>query len=175
MPELEDKYIKDKIKAKFNDLEVYNPQHIKNVYKELKEMIKENSKQIELKDEMFDIQIDNTVQIMRYMLLNLTNTDSAYWNSMDDGILEDTLFFIDGDLKQVIDSLQDIMVEIAQDIRKENVRKLKLVENRIIELAETFKFNNNVDEKLKEYGIDSNTILAIQNLLSQGNLIEESK
>lgn len=168
MPELEDKR-----KAKFGQYEVHNPRYLKDIYKELKEMIKENSKQIELKDGMFDIQIDNSVQIMRYMLMNLTNV--VCWNGIDDEMFEDTVSEADGDLKQVVDSLMDIMVEVAQDIRKENVRKLKLVENRIIELAETFKFNNNVDEKLKEYGIDSNTILAIQNLLGQGNLIEESK
>lgn len=169
MPELE-----DKTKAKFGEYEVHNPRYMKDIYKELKEMIKENSKQIELKDGMFDIQIDNTVQIMRYMLMNITNV--VCWNGLtDDEMFEDTVSEANGDLKQVVDYLLDMMVEIAQDIRKENVRKLKLVENRIIELAETFKFNNNVNEKLKEFGIDSNTILEIQNLLSQGNLIEESK
>lgn len=164
--DINEKYIKDKLKEKFGELEVYNPQAMKDVYKELYEMIKERSKQVESEDGLLDIQIDNTVQIMRYMLINLTNTNIAYWKSIiDDEMFEDTLDMADGDLKQVIDSLKDIMVEVAQDIRKENVRKMKLLENRIIELTEVFKTKNNIDERLKEFGIDTDTISAIQNLL----------
>lgn len=176
MVKLESKYIKDKLRAKFNDLEVYNPQLFKEIHKELCELIKENSRQIELEDG-FDIQIDNVIKIMRFMLNNLSNLeDVEYWNNISDEKLEEMLNLADGDFKQVIDNLYDIMVEIAQDIRKENVRKLKLAENRLIELTETFKFNNDIDEKLKEFGIDTGTIAVIQNLLigqvSEQNLIE---
>lgn len=159
---LDSKYIKNKLKAKYAELEVYNAID-KNIYAELAEMIKSNSSNVELENGMSDIKIDNTILIMRYMLKNLTNIeDNEYWDSVNDNDLEEILNLANGDFKSVVNSLLDIMLEIAQDIRLEEIRKLDMISNKIEELTKVFEFNQDMDVKLKEFGIDRELLAKIQ-------------
>ena len=164
MIKLESKYIKSKLKDKFGELEVYNSQLVEGVHIQLNQMIKDNSKPINLENGMSDIQINNTIKTMRFMLINLTNIeDSNYWNSISDEELENILNLADGDFKQVAHSLLDIMLEIAQDIRLEERRKLYIVKDKITELTDILRFSNDVESKLKEFGLDKELLVKIQN------------
>lgn len=173
-----DKYKKSKVKATFNDIEIYNPQTMRKVYRELCELIKQNSGEVEVEDGLFDVQVNNPILILRFMLINLSNIENEeYWNSKNDDELDEILITADGDFKEAVDTLLDIIVEVSQNIRKQESRKLKQIENKIIKLAKTFQFNNNVDEKLKEFGIDTETLDVIQSLLEgqpkEQNLIKD--
>lgn len=159
---LDSKYIKSKIKAKFGELEVHNPID-KKVHSELVALIRDNSTNIELENGMTDIKVDNTILIMRYMLKNLTNIeDHEYWNNINDDDLEEMLNLADGDFKSVVNTLLDILLEVGQDIRVEEIRKLDMINNKIEELIKVFKFNKDVDSKLKEFGIDRELLAKIQ-------------
>lgn len=160
---LQEKYIKNKLKYRFGKIEVYNPID-KNIYAKLSKMIKENSKVIELENNLSDIQINNTIKIVREMLIDLTNVeDSKYWNDINDIDLDNMLNLADGDFKSAINLLIDIMLEIAQDIRLEEIRKLDVISNKLNEMTEIFKFNTNIDKKLKEFGLDRELLTKIQN------------
>jgi len=160
---LKDTYIKSKIKAKFGEIEVYNPIN-KDIKYELTQMIRDNSKPVILENGMSDIKIDNMNNTMKYMLSNLTNLeDENYWNSIDDTEFINMLDHSDGDFKDTVNMLLDIIFETAQDNRKEDIRKLKIITERIEEMTEVFKFNADIDNKLKEFGLDRETLTKIQN------------
>lgn len=173
MVKLKNEYIKDKVKATFNDIEIYNPQNKRKIYRELCELIKLNSGEVEVEDGLFDIQINDPISILRFMLINITNIENAeYWNNLNDDELDEMLITADGDFKEAVDSLLDILVEVSQNIRKQEIRKLKMTENKLIKLAKVFQFDNNVEERLKEFGIDMKTMSEIQNLLGETNVQE---
>lgn len=164
MIKLEDKYIKNKLKVKFGEIEVYSPQLIEGVYIKLSQMIKDNSIQIDTENGLSDVQINNTVKIIRQMLIDLTNLENEqYWNNINDVDLDNLLNLADGDFKLVVNTLIDIMLEIAQDSRLEDIRKLKIISDKIEEITEVFKFNTNIDNKLKEFGLDRDLLIKIQN------------
>lgn len=178
---LKDTYIKAKIKAKFGEIEVYNAinNDIKN---ELIQMIRDNSKLVTLENGMSDIKIDNMNKTMKYMFSHLTNLeDENYWNSIDDIEFENMLNLSDGDFKDVVNELLDIIFETTQDIRKEDIRKLKIISDKLEEMTEIFKFNTNIDNKLKEFGLDKELFAKIQNgdkeaiEQFQKNLIEQAE
>jgi len=162
MIKLEEKYIKNKLKAKFGELEVYNPQHIKNSYDKISQMIRDNSNTVQ-EDGMSDIQINNTVKIAREMLIDLTNVeDRIYWNSIDDIELDNILNYSDGDFKLVINTLMDIMLEITQDLRLNDIRKLDIMNNKLIEMKEAFKSNININKTLADLGLDQEKLIKLQ-------------
>ena len=160
---LKDTYIKSKIKAKFGEIEVYNPIN-KDIKDKLTEMIRDNSIPVILENGMSDIKIDNMNKTMKYMFSYLTNLeDENYWNGIDDFEFENMLNLSDGDFKDVVNALLDIIFEITQDIRKEDIRKLKIISDKLEEMTEVFKFNNSIDNKLKEFGLDRELLTNIQN------------
>lgn len=163
MVKLESKHIKSKLKAKFGSFEVYNPIK-KELYGELSEMIKNNSKKVDVGNGKTDLQVDNTVEIIRKMLISLTNIESAeYWNGFGNIELKDMLDLADGDFKSVVNTLINVMLEIAQDARMEDIRKLQIVKDKITELTEIFKFDADVSAKLAELGLDKESLDKIQN------------
>lgn len=181
MVKLDNKYIKNKLKAKFGELEVYNPQLILGVHDKLVSLIKENSQQVNLKNNKTDVQINNVINIMRYMLIHLTNIeDKAYWNNINDSELENMLNLADGDFKQVANILLDIILEIGQDIRVEEIRKLKIIKEKLKEVTEVFNFNKDINESLAKFGLDKDKLGLIQNGDKQAieefqnNLIEQA-
>jgi hypothetical protein len=159
---LEEKYIKNKIKAKFGELEVYNPQLIDNAYDKLSQMIRENSATVS-ENEMSDVQINNTVKIVREMLINLTNIeDEVYWNNIDDIEMDNMLNLADGDFKIVVHTLMDIMLEIGQDLRLGDIRKLDIINNKLIEMKEAFKADVNINKTLTDLGLDKDKLVKLQ-------------
>ncbi|NRU52577.1 hypothetical protein [Clostridium beijerinckii] len=163
MAKLKDNDIKKKIRAKFNEYEIYNPEFNIEIYNNLIERIKENSKQTELENNEADIQID-TINIMREMLIGLSNIeDEDYWRNISDCDLDTMLNLADGDFKLVIQMLMDIMLELAQDIRIQEIRKLNILKNKLNEFVEVFNFNSDIDNLLDKFGLDRELFIKIQN------------
>jgi DNA polymerase III delta prime subunit len=160
---LDDKYIKNKIKDKFGELVVYNPQHNLKILEKLTKLIADNSQQVQLENEQTDIQVTNTVQIMRFMLLNLTNIETNTWNNIDDIKLEEMLNLADGDFKKAINSLLDIMIEIGNDIAIQNIRKLNILNDKLLEMSEAIKTNEQIDKILSNFGLDREKLVKLQN------------
>ncbi|NRT88877.1 hypothetical protein [Clostridium beijerinckii] len=164
MVKIQNNYIKTKVRGNFGDIEVYNSQVNKNVHSQLVDVIKNNSESIDLENGMSDIQINNTIPIMRFMLINLSNVETAeYWNSVSDIDLEDMLNLADGDFKQAVNSLLDMLLEITQDIRIQEIRKLNILKNKLNEFVEVFNFNSDVDNLLDKFGLDRELLIKIQN------------
>ena len=160
---LENKYIKNKLKDKFGEIEIYNPQFDNNVLTELTKLIASNSQTVQLENGKSDIQVD-TIEIMRFMLINLSNIENAdYWNSIDNIELEKMLDLVDGDFKKAINSLIDIMIEIGNDITLQGIRQLDLLQNKLNELVESTKANIKIDKTLSKLGLDKDKLIKLQN------------
>ena len=161
---LENKYIKNKLKAKFGELEVYNPELIEGAYQKIVKLIQENSESINEDNGSSDVKINNTVKIMREMLIYITNIENEeYWNNIDDIELDNMLNLADGDFKKVVQTLVDIMLEIGQDLRKDGIRKLDILENKLNEMIESIKFDMNIDKTLSKFGLDKEKLFKLQN------------
>jgi hypothetical protein len=160
MAKLQKKYIKNKLKAKFGELEVYNPEFEKDIYINLLQMIRDNSVQIS-ENNISDTQI-NTIKIFREMLINLTNIDED-WNNIDDIKLENMLNLADGDFKKVVNTLMDILLELGRDIRTEDVRKIRILNDKLNEIAEAIRFNSEIDKTLTQFGLDREKLIKLQN------------
>jgi hypothetical protein len=159
---LENKYIKNKLKDKFGEIEIYNPQFDNNILTELTKLIANNSQTIQLENGTGDIQVD-TIEIMRFMLINLSNIENAdYWNSIDNIELEKMLDLVDGDFKKAVNSLIDIMIEIGNDIALQGVIQLDLLQNKLNELIEATKANVKIDKTLSKLGLDKDKLIKLQ-------------
>lgn len=160
---LENKYIKNKLKDKFGEIEIYNPQFDNNILTELTKLIASNSQTVQLENGKSDIQVD-TIEIMRFMLINLSNIENAdYWNSIDNIELEKMLDLVDGDFKKAVNSLIDIMIEIGNDITLQSIRQLDLLQNKLNELVESTKANIKIDKTLSKLGLDKDKLIKLQN------------
>jgi hypothetical protein len=160
---LENKYIKNKLKDKFGEIEIYNPQFDNNILTELTKLIANNSQTVQLENGKSDIQVD-TIEIMRFMLINLSNIENAdYWNSIDNIELEKMLDLVNGDFKKAINSLIDIMMEIGSDITLQSIRQLDLLQNKLNELVESTKANIKIDKTLSKLGLDKDKLIKLQN------------
>jgi hypothetical protein len=160
---LEDKHVKSKLRHTFGNFEVYNVVD-KALYNKISQMVKDNSKEVQIKDGVNDIEINNLVEVMREMLINLTNIESEeYWKGLGHDELEHMLDFPDGEFKDVVDDLTDVLFEFAHDTHKQGVKKMKVIENKIDEFIEAIKFNSNINTKLAELGLDMNKLEKIQN------------
>jgi hypothetical protein len=168
---LENKYIKNEIKAKYGEFEVYNPEFKREVYSKISQMIKDNSTLIKDND-ISDIQINNIVSIFRIMLSHLTNIESEeYWNNMNDNQLEKTLDFSDGDFKKVVNTLMDIMIEIGHDNQIEESRKINILNNKLEEMVEAVKANIKIDKTLSKFGLDRDKLSKVE--LGDENAVKE--
>ncbi|OSA92818.1 UNVERIFIED_ORG: hypothetical protein B2H93_13405 [Clostridium botulinum] len=161
---LEEKYLKKKIKSIYGEIEVYNPLDNK-IYSELSNMIANNSIQVE-KDEKSDIQINNTIDVMRFMLIHLTNIENEdFWSNISDFDLEVMLNQADGDFKKTISDLMDIMIEIGIDNRRNANRQLDILQESVNELVKVLDFNNNLDKSLGKLGLNKELLIKV----SQGD------
>lgn len=161
MAKLKDNDIKKKIRATFGEYQVYNAIEI-NILNELTKLIESNSQTVQLDEQNTDIEITNTVQIMKFMLKNLTNIDEE-WNSIDDVKLEEMLNLSDGDFKKVVNSLIDIMIEIGNDITIQSIRKLDILQNKLNEMVESIKVTTNMEKTLSKFGLDMDKLTKLQN------------
>jgi hypothetical protein len=164
MVKLKEEYLKNKLKDKFGELEVYNPID-RNIYNKLTKMIRDNSEAVMINDILetySDVEINNTVCIMREMLKLLTNIDED-WDLKTDEELDDLLNRANGDFKKVIYSLVDIMLEIAQDNRMENIRKIDTLNKKLIEVKKSLKTGIGLQQTLSEFGLDINKLTELNN------------
>jgi hypothetical protein len=145
-----EKYIKSRIKAKYGDLEVYNPEFKKDIYSNLIQMVRDNSIQVS-ENGMSDTHINNTVAIFRQMLMHLTNIEED-WNAINDDELEQMLNLANGDFKNVLDTLMDILLELGRDIRKEDIRKINILNEKLLDMIESIKANTEIDKILSNFG-----------------------
>lgn len=161
---LEEKYLKKKIKSIYGTIEVYNPLDNK-IYSELSNMIANNSIQVE-NDGKSDIQINNTIDVMRFMLIHLTNIENEdFWSNISDFDLEVMLNQADGDFKKTISDLMDIMIEIGIDNRRNANRQLDILQENVNELVKVLDFNNNLDKSLGKLGLNKELLIKV----SQGD------
>jgi hypothetical protein len=161
MAKLKDNDIKKKIRATFGEYQVYNAIEI-NTLNELTKLISENAQTVQLENGNSDIEITNTIQIMRYMLIHLTNIEEE-WNSIDDIKLEEMLNLANGDFKRVVNSLIDIMIEIGNDITIQNIRKLDILQNKLNEMIESVKVGVNIEKTLSNLGLNMDELVKLQN------------
>ncbi|MBY6838851.1 hypothetical protein [Clostridium botulinum] len=157
---LEEKYLKKKIKSIYGTIEVYNPLDNK-IYSELSNMIANNSIQVE-NDGKSDIQINNTIDVMRFMLIHLTNIENEdFWSNISDFDLEVMLNQADGDFKKTISDLMDIMIEIGIDNRRNANRQLDILQESVNELVKVLDFNNNLDKSLGKLGLNKELLIKV--------------
>lgn len=180
MAKLKDNDIKKKIRVKFGEYQVINPQFDITVLNELTKLISDNSQTVQLENQNTDIEITNTVQIMRFMLEKLTNIEDD-WNNIDDVKLEEMLNLADGDFKKVVNSLIDIMIEIGNDITIQNIRQLDILQSKLNEMIESVKVGVNIEKTLSSLGLNMDELVKLQNgdkkIIEkfQKNIIEQSK
>lgn len=161
MAKLKDNDIKKKIRATFGEYQVYNAIET-NTLNELTKLIENNSQTVQLDEQNSDIEITNTVQIMRFMLIHLTNLEED-WNNIDDIQLEEMLNLADKDFKKVVNSLIDIMIEIGNDITIQSIRKLDILQNKLNEMIESTKVSMNIEKTLAKFGLDIDKLAKLQN------------
>lgn len=162
---LDERYIKDKIRIVIGEMEVYNA--IGESYLKLGELIGQNSKEVPTEDGMYTNQIDEVTEIMRYMLINLTNIeDEKYWNSLDGFELEKLLSLAKGDFKKVVNELVDIIIEVGDDIRLQNQRELNMLLKKIDDFDKAIKYEKEIGNKLSSIGINEQSIKEITTLLN---------
>lgn len=160
MAKLKDNDIKKKIRATYGEYQIINPEFNIDILQELSEMIRNNSTVVS-EDEISDVQINNTVKIMRYLLKNLTNIEEE-WDSIDDIRLEEMLNHANGDFKQVVSSLMDIMLEIAHDNVINDIRKLSILNDKLVEFKESMVNTTKMEQTLKSLGLDMEKLTKIQ-------------
>ena len=100
---------------------------------------------------------------MRYMLSELTNIESKeYWDNIDDIKLDEMLNYADGDFKEVIQTLIDIMLEIAHDNKLEDTRKLNILNDKLIEFKESMVSSVKMQKTLSSLNLDMDKLMKIE-------------
>lgn len=178
MAKLRDDSIKKKIRATYNEYQVITPEFNPKVYEALSQIIRDNSVIVNSEDNLSDIQVNNTVKIFRYMLKELTNIEEN-WDDIDDIKLDEMLNFANGDFKKVVQTLMDIMLEVAQDNRLNDIRKLSILNDKLIEFKESMTSTAKMQQTLDSLGLDMDKLMKMQNgdetIISefQQNIIKE--
>lgn len=165
MVKLKDSDIKKKIKATFNEYEVYNPEFNKKVYDKLSQMIRDNSvavMQNELLEVFSDVEINNIPTIIKEMLKSLTNIEED-WDRKTEEEFENMLIFADGDFKNVIQMLMEIIQKIGQDNRLEEIMKLQELNYKLIAFKKSLKVGIDLQKTLAEFGLDADSLLKLKN------------
>ena len=165
MAKLKDGSIKKKIRVTYGEYQIINPEFKKEIYIELALMIRNNSIEVKidnnLEQSLSDIKVNNTVKIMRYMLTNLTNIEED-WNSIDDIQLDEMLNYSDGEFKQIIQTLIDIMLEVAHDNKLEDTRKLSILNDKLIEFKESMTSSMKMQKTLASLNLDMDKLIKIE-------------
>lgn len=145
----------------FGELEVKFPKG--TIYNKLIELIGKNSNQVNYEDNTSDYKIDNLNVVIKEMLINLTNIeDFDFWSNKTDEEILEILEDATGDFKDVINELLDIIVELGNDMRKENLRKLQVTRNWVVGITKEITLSNDIDKSLKKFGLDMDKISKIQ-------------
>jgi hypothetical protein len=170
MAKLKENSIKKKVKGSFGEYEVINPQFKKDTYNKLSQLIRENSTVIKTENNSSDIKTNNIINIFRFMLKELTNIEED-WDNINDEKLDNILNFADGDFKKVINELMDIIIEVGQDNVLNDIRKLTILNNKVVELKESMVSTVNMEKTLSELGLDMDKLMKMQN--GDENIIKE--
>jgi hypothetical protein len=162
MVKLEQKHLKSK--KIFGEFEV-NPAK-GEIYNKLFKLIANNTNQVNVEDGMSDFKLDNLNQVLRQLLIYLTNIENEeFWSNKTDDEMLEIINSADGDFKEVIQALVDIAIEIANDVRKEDIRKLQLTRNWVVNITKELQLTQDVNKSLKKFGVNMDML----NKLQQGD------
>jgi hypothetical protein len=162
---LKDNDIKKKIKVTFGEFQIITPEFSPHIYEELSQLIRDNSIEIKVEDDLGkilkDTQVNNTVKVMRYMLKNLTNIEND-WDNIDDIQLDETLNYADGDFKEVVQTLMDVMMEIAHDNSRNDIRKISILTDKLVEFKGSMVNTVRMQQTLESLGLDMDKLIKMQ-------------
>ena len=110
-----------------------------------------------------DVKVNNTVKVMRYMLSELTNIESKeYWDNIDDTKLDEMLNYSDGDFKEVIQTLMDIMLEISHNNAKNDIRQISILTDKLIEFKEGTISTIKMQKTLSSLNLDIDKLMKME-------------
>jgi hypothetical protein len=135
-----------------------------DVYKKISQMIKDNSiviMQNDLLEVFSDFEVNNIPLIIKQMLKDLTNIEDNFDSKSEDE-LKNIFTLANGDFKKVIQVLMDIILEIGQDNRLEEIMKLKELNNKLISFKQSLTIGINLQQTLSEYGLDSDKLIKLK-------------
>ena len=167
MAKLRDNSIKKKVRETFGEFQIINPEFKPDIFAELSQLIRNNSVEVKIEDDLEkvlqDIKVNNTVKVMRYMLSELTNIESKeYWDNIDDTKLDEMLNYSDGDFKEVIQTLMDIMLEISHNNAKNDIRQISILTDKLIEFKEGTISTIKMQKTLSSLNLDIDKLMKME-------------
>ena len=127
------KHTKSNIRAKYDDIIVYNPN--KKQAEELKELITNS-----LRLSNGEIQGDFGFDIIRKLIKDFTNIDNDEIDALSDEELDELSDLADNTLSAVFNELETILTEVTEKIAQDTIRDLKKIVANIEQLKDIQEF-----------------------------------
>lgn len=127
------KHTKSNIRAKYDDIIVYNPS--KKQAEELKELITNS-----LRLSNGEIQGDFGFDIIRKLIKDFTNIDNDEIDALSDEELDELSDLADNTLSAVFNELETILTEVTEKIAQDTIRDLKKIVANIEQLKDIQEF-----------------------------------
>lgn len=127
------KHTKSNIRAKYDDIIVYNPS--KKQAEELKELITNS-----LRLSNGEIQGDFGFDIIRKLIKDFTNIDNDEIDALSDEELDELSDLADNTLSAVFNELEIILTEVTEKIAQDTIRDLKKIVANIEQLKDIQEF-----------------------------------
>lgn len=127
------KHTKSNIRAKYDDIIVYNPS--KKQAEELKELITNS-----LRLSNGEIQGDFGFDIIRKLIKDFTNIDNDEIDALSDEELDELSDLADNTLSAVFNELEAILTEVTEKIAQDTIRDLKKIVANIEQLKDIQEF-----------------------------------
>ena len=127
------KHTKSNIRAKYDDIIVYNPS--KKQVEELKELITNS-----LRLSNGEIQGDFGFDIIRKLIKDFTNIDNDEIDALSDEELDELSDLADNTLSAVFNELEVILTEVTEKIAQDTIRDLKKIVANIEQLKDIQEF-----------------------------------
>ncbi len=127
------KHTKSNIRAKYDDIIVYNPN--KKQAEELKELITNS-----LRLSNGEIQGDFGFDIIRKLIKDFTNIDNDEIDALSDEELDELSDLADNTLSAVFNELEAILTEVTEKIAQDTIRDLKKIVANIEQLKDIQEF-----------------------------------
>ena len=127
------KHAKSNIRAKYDDIIVYNPS--KKQVEELKELITNS-----LRLSNGEIQGDFGFDIIRKLIKDFTNIDNDEIDALSDEELDELSDLADNTLSAVFNELETILTEVTEKIAQDTIRDLKKIVANIEQLKDIQEF-----------------------------------
>lgn len=144
------KHTKSNIRAKYDDIIVYNPS--KKQAEELKELITNS-----LRLSNGEIQGDFGFDIIRKLIKDFTNIDNDEIDALSDEELDELSDLADNTLSAVFNELEAILTEVTEKIAQDTIRDLKKIVANIEQLKDIQEFAKvaqEFDKACEENNID---------------------